>query len=180
MKTTHFSLILLTVALLCSCSSDDVVQETIKEESIRIKAIELYAKNFPDTEGDALEIYGTITAKLILSDSSNEQILWQRSRDNYQSLGYMNISSEEFEHVFTLTEEEITNGALIEVKANMWDKDPDGNPDDFLGENTESFEASWATLLANDNNPTGKVIALDSFEGVEFLVYFTIEHIREE
>jgi len=180
MKTIHFLFKLLMITLLCSCSSDDEVVEPVKKESIRIKAIELYAKKIPDTEGDALEVYGTITAKLILNDSSNEQILWQKSREYYQSLGYANISSEEFEHVFTLTEEEIKNGALIEVKANMWDKDPDGNPDDFLGENIERFEASWATLLANDNNPTGKVITLDRFEGIEFLVFFTIEHIREE
>ncbi|WP_340201436.1 hypothetical protein [Ascidiimonas sp. W6] len=180
MKTTHFLLKILMISLLCSCSSDDQAAEAEKTESIRIKIVGLEAYRFPASEGDVLEVYGTISTKLELGGGSDEQILWERSRENYEQIGpYTGINSEESEHVFTIAKEKINSDAMIEVNANLWDKDPDGNPDDFLGEKTLRFEAGWPTSFTDDDNPTRRVILLDRFDGIIFWVYVTIEHIRD-
>jgi len=182
MKTTYFFLKLLIITLLCSCSSDDESPEPIKKEFFRVKAVGLFAYQMPPTEGGALEVYGTMSTKKVLSgETVEERILWERNRTNWVSVGsnVTVINSEGSEQVFTLTEDEIRNGAEIEVYANMMDKDPDGNPDDFLGEETEVNAAGIITIRADEDESTDVQLILDEFNGITLLVRFTIEHIRD-
>ena len=123
---------------------EDDRPDPIKKESFKVKAVAMLSTKFPASEGDELEIYGTISTRKILGDNGNmvingegdEQILWKRNTINWVGVGSAEtvINSEGSEHIYTITEEELTDGASIWFYAEMWDKDPDGNPDDYLGE----------------------------------------------
>lgn len=182
MKTTHFLFTLLIITILSSCSNDDEPTEAIKKESFRVKAVALLATQIPSSEGSALEVYGTIGTKRILTDDTvDERVLWTRNNTNWEPVGSAEtvINSEGSEHVFTLTEEEIRDGALIEVYATMMDKDPDGNPDDFLGETSIVNRAGIFTIMADRDMPVPIQLTLEEFDGIKLIVRFTIEHIRD-
>jgi len=182
MKTIHFLFTLLIITLLCSCSSDDESPEPIKKESFRVKAVSMLATQIPSTEGSALEVYGTIGTKRILTDDTvDERVLWTRNSTNWESVGSAEtvINSEGSEQIFTLTEEEIRDGALIEVYTNMMDKDPDGNPDDFLGEAAIFNRAGIFTIMADRDMPVPIQLTLNEFDGIKLIVRFTVEHIRD-
>ena len=182
MKTMYFLLTLLIITLLGSCSSDNESPEPVKKESFRVKAIGLFAYQIPLTEGGALEVYGTMSTKKVLGDDTvEERILWERNRTNWVSVGsnVTVINSEGSEHVFTLTEDEIKDGAEIEVYANMMDKDPDGNPDDFLGEEAKLTPVGIIIISADQDESTDIQLILDDFNGITLLVRFSIEHIRD-
>ena len=182
MKTTHFLLKLLMITLLCSCSSDNESPLAAEEESFRVKAIGLFAYQMPPTEGGALEVYGTMSTKKILGDDTvEERILWERNRSNWVSVGssVTDLNSEGSEYVFTLTEDEIRDGAEIEVNVNMMDKDPDGNPDDFLGEESKLNPVGIIIISADQDEPMDVQLILDDFNGITLLVRFSIEHIRD-
>jgi hypothetical protein len=182
MKTTHFLFKLLIITLLCSCSSDDEALEAEKTESFRIKAITILADEITSTEGDVLEVYGTLTAILKYSDRSDERFLLNRTRANWVPVGLTetSIAFEDAEHVFTLTEEEIRSGAYLMLTAKLWDKDPDGNPDDYLGNGHLDFLAGPITVVTDENNPfRTRSIRLTYEDGIIVKVNFTIEHIRD-
>jgi len=171
---------LLILAALFSCSSDDEMSE-VKNQSIRIKAVALIAPNFPSTEGDVLEVYGTISTKLVvLNEKSDERILWSRTSSNWEPVGRIetSIASEDTEHVFTVTEEEIKNTS-IEFHAKMWDKDPDGNPNDYLGESIKSFQIDdFDTVSLIEEGTLFPVqLMLNDFDGITLLVRCTAEYI---
>ncbi len=179
MKRTHFILKLFIITVLLSCSSDDEMTE-VKTQSVSIKAVALIAPNFPSTEGDVLEVYGFISTKLVvLNEKSDERILWNRDQANWAPVGSIETSivSEDTEHVFTITEEEIKNTS-IEFRAKMWDKDPDGNPNDFLGESIKSFQIdNLNTVSINEGTLFPVQLMLNDFEGITLLVRFTAEYI---
>tara|TARA_R110002049_G_scaffold55337_3_gene153619 strand:+ start:18659 stop:19207 length:549 start_codon:yes stop_codon:yes gene_type:complete len=182
MKTTHFLLKLLIIALLSSCSSDDEAPEAEKTESFRIKAITIRADEMTSTEGDVLEIYGTLWANLKYSDRIDERILLNRTRSNWVPVGLTetSITFEDTEHIFTLTEEEIRSGARLRLLAKLWDKDPDGNPDDYLGNGSVYILAGPITVVTDENNPfRSRSIRLTYEDGIIVIVDFTIEHIRD-
>ena len=182
MKTIHFFFTLLIITLLCSCSSDDDTLESEKKESFRVKVVAMLATQIPSSEGSALEVYGTISTKKILTDDSvDERILWKRNTTNWEAVGAAEtvINSEGSEQIFTLTEDEIRDGALIEVYASLMDKDPDGNPDDFLGETSIFNRAGIFTIVADRDNPVPIQLTLNEFDGIKLLVRFTVEHIRD-
>ncbi|WP_340201444.1 hypothetical protein [Ascidiimonas sp. W6] len=180
MKTTHFLFTLLISILLYSCAGDDegLAAKTV---SFKIKAISLQAPKVPDNEGGALEVFGTIRTKLVTGDRGIEHTLWDRDRDNFETVGETEIfiESDASEHIFTVTEEDIINGAEIEVFASMLDRDPDGNTDDFLGELRFPTAIEVFTNLDDDNNPAHFRLPLKEFSGTELWLRLTIEHIRE-
>tara|TARA_R110002049_G_scaffold55337_3_gene153617 strand:+ start:17449 stop:17991 length:543 start_codon:yes stop_codon:yes gene_type:complete len=180
MKRPHFILKLFIITVLLSCSSDDEMTE-VKTQSVRIKAVALIAPNFPSTEGDVLEVYGTISTKLVvLNEKGDVRILWSRTSSNWEPVGRIetSIASEDTEHVFTVTEEEIKNTS-IEFHAKMWDKDPDGNPNDYLGESIKSFQIDdFDTVSLIEEVTLFPVqLMLNDFDGITLLVRFTAEYI---
>jgi len=181
MKTAHSLFSLIIISLLCSCSSDDTM-ESEKKESFKVKAVAMLATQMPSTEGGTLEAYGTISTKVIYTnDSVDERILWSRNATNWEAVGSKEavINSEGSEQIFTLTEDEIRDGTLIEVYASMMDKDPDGNPDDFLVETSIVNRAGIFTIVADRDNPVPIQLTLNEFDGIKLLVRFTVEHIRD-
>jgi hypothetical protein len=182
MKTTHYFVQLCMLMILLSCSSTDDSTETQQKESFRVSAVGMLATQFPASEGDELEVYGTIAVRLIYTDDTvEERILWQRNRDRWEAVGpaETSINSEGSAQVLTLSEDEVRDGTLIEVYANIYDRDPDGNPDDFLGQTSIANRAGIYTIVPDRDQPVPVQLTLNEFEGITLLVRFTIEHIRD-
>tara|TARA_R110002049_G_scaffold55337_3_gene153616 strand:+ start:16826 stop:17407 length:582 start_codon:yes stop_codon:yes gene_type:complete len=184
MKTLKFKsitkcLLLLLLIINFACTVEDDTSEPIKKESFRVKAVAMIASEFPSTEGNELEIYGEIKTRLTIGDKADERTLWTRNIENWVPVGSTEhiINSEGSEVTFTLTEEELNDGARIEYQAIMWDKDPDGNPDDYLGKESSSTRAIIYTELPN--NKTRGSLVLKEFNGITLVVRITVEHIRD-
>lgn len=181
MKTKYFFLKIVIIALIFSCTVDDMSEEPVKYESIEIRAWTLIAEEFPEHEQGALEIYGTIRAKLTSGEGTDNRLLWERGEDNWKSVNTerTDIYDESIRQIFTLTAEEIKNGAEIELEANLLDKDP-GNSSDYLG--TESINVPVAELLAitDDGNPHNdlQLIRLAN-NGNKLLVVITFYKIED-
>jgi len=182
MKTKYFFLIIVIVALLFSCTVDDLSEEPVKYESIEIRAWTLIAEELPEHENDALEIYGTIRAKLTSDEGTDNRLLWERGEDNWKSVKTerTDINDESIRQKFTLTTDEIRNGAEIELEAILLDKDP-GILSDYLG--TERINVPVAELLAitDDGNPHNdlQLIRLAN-EGNKLLVVITFYKLEAE
>lgn len=178
-KSTTKCLLLVLLILNFACTVEDDAPEPVKTESFRVKAVAMIASEFPSTEGDVLEIFGEIKTRVTVGDQADERTLWTRNTSNWEPVGSTEyvINSEGSEAVFTLTEEEINDGARIEYEAIMWDKDPDGNPDDYLGKESTSSRAIIYTELPN--NETRGSLVLREFNGITFVVRITVEHIRD-
>ncbi|NAS31843.1 hypothetical protein GTQ40_12725 [Flavobacteriaceae bacterium R38] len=182
MKTLKFAAtVLLLLVLNVSCSSDDSSPEPEPSTaSFKIKAVSITARQFPDTEGDALELYGRISSTVTVDGESEELILWDRNRDFFESIGteaYL-INSEGSEVTLTLTEEELQNNAEFAFYAQMYDRDPDGNIDDYLGNELRSQFARVFTTISDENNPALFDFRLREFSGIDVRVRFSVEHIR--
>jgi len=182
MKVKYHIVGLFILLLLFSCSTDDKMPE-VKTQSIRIKAVALIAPDFPTTEGDVIEVYGAIAARVIVEgDRIEERILWQRDSESYERVGSIetSIASQDTEHVFTITNEEIENTTVrIEFDAKMWDKDPEGNPDDYLGWVIEPVLLEEInTVSINEEGTLFPVqLRLNFFDGITLLVRCTIEYV---
>jgi len=178
-KKTALSIFLIALVSFFSCTVEDDTPEPIKTESFKVKAVAMIASEFPSTEGDVLEIFGEIKARVTVGDQADERTLWTRNTSNWEPVGSTEyvINSEGSEVVFTLTEEELNDGARIEYEAIMWDKDPDGNPDDYLGKHSTSSRAIIYTELPN--NETRGSLVLKEFNGITLVVRITVEHIRD-
>lgn len=180
MKTKHFFLKIVIITLIFSCTVDDISEEPVKYESIEIVAFSLLAEELPEHENGALEIYGTIKAKLTSGEVTDDRVLWDRGEDNWKSVKteLTRINDESIRQKFTLTTDEIKNGAEIELEANLLDKDT-GNFSDYLG--TERINVPVAELLAiaDDGNPNNdlKFIRLAN-EGNKLLVVITFYKIE--
>jgi len=180
MKTLKFvTVILVLFSLAVACSSDDSVPEP-QTESFRLKAVSIRAQQFPDTEGDALELYGRISTTVPVDDTTKEHILWEKNRNFFEPVGTeaFLINSEGSEIVVTLREEELQNGAEFMFYAQMYDRDPDGNNDDYLGNELRPQIAQVFTTLSDDANPAQFTFRLREFTGVDVRVTFSVEHIR--
>lgn len=179
MKTLKITTLVLTLfCFILGCSSDESSPE-LKTESFIVKPYAFYGLFIAQTEGEKLEVYGTISAKIIFKDGSikEERILWQRDRDSFVAVGRREdvlINSEENDLLFRLTEDEIqSKEALLEIVFSMWDYDPDGN-DDFIGENGAPI------LLKRHFNDEENLVEVNPFvkdrNGV-LIVRFKIERI---
>ncbi|MBW1294816.1 hypothetical protein [Aquimarina litoralis] len=180
MKKLKFTTIVLSLfSLTISCSIDDSTPEP-QTESFKVKAVSIVARQFPDTEGEALELYGRISTTLAIGDNTVEHILWDRNRDFFESVGAQEflINSEGSEHTFTLTEDELRDGAEFRFYTQMYDRDPDGNIDDYLGNELRSQFVRVFSTVSNENNPVVFDFRLTEFTGVDVRVRFSVEHIR--
>jgi len=180
MKTLKFtSFIFLLFLLSIACSSDDSAPE-VRTESFKIKAVAINVLELPDTEGDALELYGRISSTVTVDGESEEHILWDKNRDFFESVGTEGflINSEGSEFTLTLTEEEMQNNAEFAFYAQMYDRDPDGNPDDYLGNELRSQFARVFREVSDENNPYIFDFRLREFNGIYVRVRFSVEHIR--
>ncbi len=180
MKTLKFtSFIFLLFLLIIACSSDDSVPE-VRSESFIIKADSITVREFPDTEGDALELYGRISSTISVDGKSEESILWERNRDFFDSVGTeaFLINSEGSEYTVTLTEEEVQNGAKFGFYVQMYDRDPDGNDDDYLGNKSGFVSAQQFIEFTDVRNPFPIGYGLSEFDGIYMLVWFSVERIR--
>ena len=183
MRIIWFTTIILVLPLLIiGCSSDDGISDSDKKESFKIKVVGIEATQMPSSEGGILEVYGTIRAKVIFPDNGerDEHILWSRDANNWIPIGLAEtvIDSEDSEYVISLTEDEILEGALIEIYVYMEDKDPEGNPDDFIGSSTVLNSASAFTMVSDTDNPVLMQFNLIANTQMRLLVRFTIEHLR--
>ena len=154
MKTFKFTTIILLMLITAACSNDDNSLES-KPESFRVKAVSLTARLFPASEGNALELYGRISFTKTVNGNTEERILWQRNRDYYESIGTVPflINSEGSEQIFTLTEEELQNDAKLSFYAQMYDQDPTGDTDDYLGNELKSQFANFFANVSDLDNP---------------------------
>ncbi|WP_340201446.1 hypothetical protein [Ascidiimonas sp. W6] len=192
-KKTVLTIILCTLLSFFSCTVEDDVIEPEVKESFKVKAAAMLADNIPSNEVGALEIYGKISAVLVLdpyakpeiplpSDSGEELVLWTRSSSNFESVGSAEtvINSEGSEQTFTVTEEQINNGARILIYTKLWDNDPPGNPDDYLG---ETFLPFGTATIRSRNEPILQQLSftaggLDNL--VTLRVRFILEYLGEE
>jgi len=198
MKTLKFKfitkcLMLLFLTINFACTVEDDTPE-VKTASFKVKAAAMLSDNFPSTEGAGIEVYGTISTILVVdpnidpdtplpNDIGDQRILWTRTSSNWELVGSAEyvINSEGSEQTFTLTEEEINNGARILIYAKLWDKDPDGNPDDYLGETFLEFSAA---TLKNLNEPKFQQLSFTHVEPglvnlITARVRFILEHLKD-
>ena len=181
MKKLHLLLMLFTAVLFISCITEDDVPET-KVRAIRVKAVALLATEFPSSEGNVLEVYGFISTKFVVLNKKNEErILWIRDPLNWEPVGRAEtmINSADAEQIFLITDEDIQNEASLEFYAKMWDKDPDGNPDDYLGETVQSFQIGNRTNITFKDKIYPIQIRLRQFDGITLLVRFTVEYLYD-
>lgn len=180
MKTLKFTFfIFLLFLLIIACSSDDSVPQ-VRTESFTIKADSISVQEFPETEGDALELYGRMSSTITVDGESEEFILWERNRDFFDSVGTeaFLINSEGSEYTVTLTEEEMQNGAKFGFYSQLYDKDPDGNDDDYLGNKSGFFLAQQFIDFTDARNPFPIGYQLTEFDGINIFVWFSVERIR--
>jgi len=180
MKTLKFTIFIsVLLAFPTACSTDDGILEP-QTESFKVKAVSIVSRQFPDTEGEALELYGRISTTIAVGDTTEEHILWERNRDFFESIGTQEflINSEGSEHTFTITQDEILNGAEFRFYTQMYDRDPDGNIDDYLGNELRSQFVQVFRTVSNENNPVEFEFRLTEFTGVDVRVRFSVEHIR--
>jgi hypothetical protein len=177
LKTTVCCLLLCIMAISCSSSEDDLQSEPEKTQSFRVKAEWLWATQFPSTEGAELEVYGKVGTQLIKGNFTEDRVLWERDRDNWVGVGnaQTTITSQTIETVLTFTEEEIANDARIGIYAELWDRDPDGNPDDFLG--NESQSSRVFVYLQTSNLLTEHNLGLTEFSGINMVVRISVEEL---
>ena len=88
------------------------------------------------------------------------------------------INTEGSEYTVTLTEEEIQNGAKFGFYVQMYDRDPDGNNDDYLGNKSGFISAQQFIDFTDVINPFPIGYGLNEFDGIYTLVWFSVERIR--
>jgi hypothetical protein len=177
MKTKVSIRFLAIMALLGSCSSDDA-SVAPSGLGVRVKAVAMLATQFPASEGEELEIYGTISTKLVVPGGKEEErMLWARDRNRWIPVASSEtvINEEGSAHTFIFSEADINNEASLEFYARMWDRDPDGNPDDFLGEALQSFQVVMPEDPDDYNTLFPVQLSLRDSEGITLLVRFTVE-----
>lgn len=180
MKTSKFAIVILVMLIIVACSNNDISLES-KPESFKIKADSITVREFPASEGNALELYGRISSTITVDDKSEEFILWERNRDFFDSVGTeaFLINSEGSEYRITLTEEEVQNDAKLGFYVQLYDKDPDGNNDDFLGNKSGFISVQQFIEFTETRNPWPIGYGLTEFDGIYILVWFSVEYIKE-
>ena len=180
MKTSKLAIVILVMLIIVACSNNDISLES-KPESFKIKADSIKVREFPASEGNALELYGRISSTITVDGESEEFILWERNRNFFDSVGMeaFLINSESSEYTVTLTEEEMQNGVKFGFYVQLYDKDPDGNDDDYLGNKSGFISVQQFIEFTDTRNPFPIGYGLTEFDGISILVWFSVEHIKE-
>lgn len=166
-------LFLFAALVLVSCEKDDDDMEPTpvnQDVTFKVDLIKMTALDIKEGEVDALEVYGSIDAKLVRGNVTEENELWSANDDEYLSVelsDYPLTSSVSF----TVDPEKISE-SKIELTAALMEHDfSDDNPDENLGTETIS-----TTLSAVSSTSTFQIV-LDDSGGQHVQVTFSITRL---
>lgn len=163
------TLVMLAMSLFSffNCSSDDDGSGEPETVSFSINLVKLTGVD-TSTESGAMEVYGIISVKL--NDSSNEEILWNKTQQEY-------IEVEEADYpisgskTYTIETSELTNQSVI-MSANLTEYDSNANnSDDPIG------NSSMTIPLSSISNSQTFEILLNETEGHEVKLTYSITRL---
>jgi hypothetical protein len=145
--------IILATATFISCSKEDDDDEpntpAPQEFSYRIQLSKIVALNVSSAEGDELEVYGTVNSKLVRGNITEENMIWSLSENEAIGVGTSDVPlSETFTYVVP---EANVEASVLEIIVSFTDRDPDGNPNEFLGTRSLSIPLPDITATAEYN-----------------------------
>lgn len=162
--------ILLTIA---SCTITDLPdpEPEDRELTFEVSLVKMAALDIKSAEGDFLEIYGTVTARMIRDNITETNIVWSLTEPETinQAVGYSDVPINETT-TFTLLESELDD-TYMEVTASLSDYDTPTNPAEFLGEERIN------TPLGSITNSISLQLVLDDSDGQHLAVTFSITRL---
>lgn len=152
-------LILLTTAIFTSCSKDEDEGPSDpgpQNVSFRIELQKISASGITESD-ESLEVYGTINSKLRRDNITEENMIFSRSETNWINVGTSDVPlTESFTYVVAVANVEASE---LEIIGSLTDRDPDGNPHEFLGTRSLSIplpnitDSEEYVLVFDDDSP---------------------------
>lgn len=144
--------ILLATATMMSCSKDDDDEPNTpapQDVSFRIQLEKIVALSIASAEGDYLEVYGTVNSKLKRGNITEENMIWSLGENEWIAVGTSDVP---LSQTFTYAVPEANvEASVLEIIVSFTDKDPDGNPDEFLGTRSLSIPLPNITAATEYN-----------------------------
>jgi hypothetical protein len=145
--------ILLATATMMSCSKDDDDDKpnipAPQDVSFRIQLEKIVALSIASAEGDHLEVYGTVNSKLKRGNITEENMIWSLGENEWIAVGTSDVP---LSQTFTYAVPEANvETSVLEIIVSFTDKDPDGNPDEFLGTRSLSIPLPNITATTEYN-----------------------------
>jgi len=130
--------ILLTLVSFTSCNDDDEEEDAPTPKDVRytVALEKIVALNISDAEGEYLEVYGTINSKLKRANITEENMIVSLPEAELIAVGTSDTPLTA-SVVYDVAPANI-QASTLEVIASLTDRDPPGNPHEFLGTETIS------------------------------------------
>lgn len=131
-STFTFLLLIILPSSGCVVEDDDPIDgmDPIEEISFQVEVKKIRSTEIKEAEGDALEIYGLVTASLEVGTTTDERALLSIDEDNYISVE-LNDRQLDGSVTFTINEEDVAESVLT-TEADLSELDFN-NPHDPLG-----------------------------------------------
>ncbi len=165
--------VILTLAGLASCTITELPDPEPEDQEItfEVTLVKMAALEIKSAEGEHLEIYGTVTARMIRDNVTETNTVWSETDPTsfIQYVGYTDVPINT-KTTFTLLESELDSTSM-EVTANLSDYDSATNPAEFLGEERIS------TPLSSIANTITLQLVLDDSGGQHIGVTYSITRL---
>jgi hypothetical protein len=162
--------ILLTMAS-CTITELPDPEPEDRELTFEVSLVKMAALDIKSAEGDFLEVYGTVSARMIRDNVTETNTVWSLTDPATinQPVGYSDVPINETT-TFTLLESEL-DSTYMEVTANLSDYDSPTNPAEFLG------EEGISTPLGSITQTISLQLVLDDSDGQHLAVTFSITRL---
>lgn len=122
-----------------SCDKDDddggdsTTPQAAQSYSYEVELLDIRATDASSAEGEVLEVYGNISATLLIGNLSDEEVLWNRSQQANLPVGESDVELGIIT-VFTIDADDL-EASEIRLHARLTDHDStSGNDDEFIGD----------------------------------------------
>ncbi len=171
-KIPSVLIVLFAITLFASCEKEEPEVPQDEDITFKIDLLKMAALDIKDAEGDALEIYGAVSTKLLRDNITESNELWNKAFGEAVAVGYSDVPMSS-SVTFTVATSNLA-ASNLEVSADLFDQDgsdASANPPEDLGKET------LTTPLANITSSVTYQLVLNDSAGQEIEVTYSITRL---